>query len=272
MRTSELDYDLPPELIAQRPLARRDDSRLLVYERAGGGVRHRRFRDLPAELSPGALVVVNDTRVVPARIPIEQPKGEVLLLEQVGDAEWLALARPTRKLLPGDRHGAVELGDDVAPAHGAGVRRGRGPLLHDQTVGRTTNGTGDVSQLSSSYLRTLDDSRRLRERAVEGWERFEGHPPHRPWVDLVKIACEKCGNVMVIKFGKMGHFLACSNYPECKYIKKEPPKETGESCPQCGSPLVEKRGRFGPFTGCSNYPECKFIKKKPKKEKEPAST
>jgi DNA topoisomerase-1 len=58
--------------------------------------------------------------------------------------------------------------------------------------------------------------------------------------------------------------VGCSNYPECKYIKKDPPKETGEQCPNCGSPLVEKRGRFGPFTGCSNYPECKYIKKKPK--------
>src|ERR671919_167749 len=56
MRTDELDYDLPPELIAQRPLARRDDSRLLVYERAGGDVRHRRFRDLLDELPRGALV------------------------------------------------------------------------------------------------------------------------------------------------------------------------------------------------------------------------
>ena len=81
--------------------------------------------------------------------------------------------------------------------------------------------------------------------------------------------CPDCGHELVAKSGRFGPFVGCSNYPDCKYIKKEPPKETGESCPQCGSPLVEKRGRFGPFTGCSNYPECKFIKKKPKKTKEP---
>jgi S-adenosylmethionine:tRNA ribosyltransferase-isomerase len=112
METSELDYDLPPELIAQRPLARRDDSRLLVYERAGGGVRHRRFRDLPAELPPGALVVVNDTRVVPARLRLRRPSGgeaEVLLLEPVADGLWEALARPTRRLRAGMRLGPVEL-------------------------------------------------------------------------------------------------------------------------------------------------------------------
>jgi S-adenosylmethionine:tRNA ribosyltransferase-isomerase len=112
MRTAELDYDLPPELIAQRPLARRDDSRLLVYERASGSVTHRRFRDLPKELPAQALVVVNDTRVVPARVRARRPTGgeaEVLLLEPVKDGLWEALARPTRRLRPGMRLGPVEL-------------------------------------------------------------------------------------------------------------------------------------------------------------------
>jgi S-adenosylmethionine:tRNA ribosyltransferase-isomerase len=108
MDSAELDYDLPPELIAQHPAERRDASRLLVYERASGTVRHRVFSDLPGEVGD-ALAVVNDTRVVPARIRIERPKGEVLLLEHVGGGEWLALARPTRRLRPGSRHGAVEL-------------------------------------------------------------------------------------------------------------------------------------------------------------------
>jgi S-adenosylmethionine:tRNA ribosyltransferase-isomerase len=112
MRTAELDYDLPPELIAQRPLARRDDSRLLVYERASGSVTQRRFRDLPNELPAEALVVVNDTRVVPARVRARRPTGgeaEVLLLEPVEDGLWEALARPTRRLRPGMRLGPVEL-------------------------------------------------------------------------------------------------------------------------------------------------------------------
>jgi S-adenosylmethionine:tRNA ribosyltransferase-isomerase len=112
MRTSELDYDLPPELIAQRPLARRDDSRLLVYERERQSVRHRRFRDLPVELPRGALVVVNDTRVVPARLRLRRPGGgeaEVLLLEPVEDGLWDALAKPTRRLRAGMRLGPVEL-------------------------------------------------------------------------------------------------------------------------------------------------------------------
>jgi S-adenosylmethionine:tRNA ribosyltransferase-isomerase len=108
MQTSELDYELPPELIAQRPLERREESRLLVFDRAGDEVRHRRFDELPEELR-GELVVVNDTRVVPARIPISEPKGEVLLLERLEDGLWEGLARPTRRLRAGRRYGPVEL-------------------------------------------------------------------------------------------------------------------------------------------------------------------
>jgi S-adenosylmethionine:tRNA ribosyltransferase-isomerase len=130
MDSNELDYDLPPELIAQRPAERRDESRLLVYERATGAVSHHVFRELPELVD--ALAVVNDTRVVPARIPIERPRGEVLLLEHVGGDEWEALARPTRKLRPGDRHGQVELLEHLGEGRWrvrlAGEPRGDVPL------------------------------------------------------------------------------------------------------------------------------------------------
>src|SRR6184192_1686004 len=103
MKSSELEYDLPEGLIAQHPAERRDASRLLVYERATGAVRHRSFADLSAELS-GELVVVNDTKVVQARIPIESPRGEVLLLERLDGDLWEGLARPTRRLKAGRRY------------------------------------------------------------------------------------------------------------------------------------------------------------------------
>jgi S-adenosylmethionine:tRNA ribosyltransferase-isomerase len=127
---SELDYDLPRELIAQRPAERRDESRLLVFDRASGAVRHRRFRELAAELPPGVLTVVNDTRVVPARIPIERPPGEVLLLEPAGEGLWEALARPTRRLRAGRRYGPVELVEHL----GGGRWRVR---LEDEPRGET---------------------------------------------------------------------------------------------------------------------------------------
>jgi S-adenosylmethionine:tRNA ribosyltransferase-isomerase len=103
MRTSELDYDLPPELIAQGPLERRDESRLLVYDRASGEIRHRVFRDLPDEIGAD-LVVVNETRVVPGRLRLRRPGGgeaEVLLLEPLGDGAWEAMARPAKRLRAG---------------------------------------------------------------------------------------------------------------------------------------------------------------------------
>ena len=112
MDTSELDYALPQELIAQHPAARRDESRLLVYDRRSAEVRHRRFSDLPGEVA-GELVVVNDTKVVPARIPIESPRGEILLLERLDGDLWEGLARPTRRLRAGGRYGPVELVEHV---------------------------------------------------------------------------------------------------------------------------------------------------------------
>jgi len=118
MRSSELEYDLPAELIAQHPAHRRDASRLLVYERSTGSCRHRTFSDVPEELGD-ALVVVNDTRVVPARLRLRRETGgavEVLLLERLERGLWEALARPSRRLRAGERlvgDPAVELLDEL---------------------------------------------------------------------------------------------------------------------------------------------------------------
>jgi S-adenosylmethionine:tRNA ribosyltransferase-isomerase len=113
MKAADLDYTLPPELIAQRPLVQRDRSRLLVFERSTGAVRHLRFDQLPDELPSETLTVVNDTRVLPARLRLERPGGgeaEVLLLERLGrNGLWEGLARPSRKLRAGQRLGPVEL-------------------------------------------------------------------------------------------------------------------------------------------------------------------
>ena len=74
--------------------------------------------------------------------------------------------------------------------------------------------------------------------------------------------CPKCGSPLVERYGKYGKFIACSNYPNCKYIKKEekePLKEVGRACPNCGSPLVYRKNKKGlTFIGCSNYPKCKY--------------
>jgi S-adenosylmethionine:tRNA ribosyltransferase-isomerase len=110
MLTREFDFDLPEELIAQRPRPR-GESRLLVLD-AEGPARHRTVRDLPALLRPGDLLVVNDTRVLPARLLARRPPGsggrgggrvELLLAERVSEREWDALLKPGRRARPGTR-------------------------------------------------------------------------------------------------------------------------------------------------------------------------
>ncbi len=151
MDLSELDYELPPELVAQHPAEQRDASRLLVYERTTGALRHRTFAELPDELQ-GELVVVNDTRVVPARIPLSSPRGEVLLLERLEDGTWEALARPTRRLRAGRSYGPVELLEHL----GQGRWRLR---LEGEPAGETplppyiTEPLGDASRYQTVYAR-----------------------------------------------------------------------------------------------------------------------
>ncbi|HXV63732.1 MAG TPA: tRNA preQ1(34) S-adenosylmethionine ribosyltransferase-isomerase QueA [Vicinamibacteria bacterium] len=102
---SDFDYSLPRELIAQEPLEKRDRSRLL-YLGSSGDIEHRRFSDLPALLSPGDLLVLNETKVFPARLFGRRATGgavELLLLESVCERTWRALARPARKVGAGDR-------------------------------------------------------------------------------------------------------------------------------------------------------------------------
>ena len=108
MNVADFDFDLPAERIAQRPAARRDQSRMLVLDRGTGALRHRRFSDLLELLHPGDLLVLNDTRVLPARLVGHKPSGgrvELLLVEPVEPGapggEWRCLLKASRKPAPG---------------------------------------------------------------------------------------------------------------------------------------------------------------------------
>src|SRR5215468_1910948 len=108
MRLEDFDYELPPERIAQTPAVRRDESRLLVHARTSGETRHITFRELPECLPPGALIVLNDTRVLPARLRARKPTGgavELLVLDPVGAQGGVlrCLARSSKPLRPGTR-------------------------------------------------------------------------------------------------------------------------------------------------------------------------
>ena len=117
MKTSDFHFELPPELIAQTPLDRRDASRLLVLDRETGKREHRHFYELPEYLNPGDCLVMNDSRVLPARLIGRRLPGggasEILLLADRGNGRWECLVRPGRKLRPG---AVVDFGDGLLRA------------------------------------------------------------------------------------------------------------------------------------------------------------
>ena len=126
-RLSDFEYDLPPEQIAQHPLADRSASRLLVLDRASGATRHLHFRDLVELIPPHDLLVLNTSRVIPARLHGKREGGqdaEFLLVREAGERTWLAMAHPGGKLKPGRR---VTVGDDsiveIVEVLGGGLRR-----------------------------------------------------------------------------------------------------------------------------------------------------
>ena len=105
MKTHDFWYELPEELIAQTPLQQRDASRLMVLNRQNGEVVHRHFYDVIEYLQPGDCLVMNDSRVLPARLLGHRPTGgavEVLLLRDLGDKKWECLCKPGRKMQPGN--------------------------------------------------------------------------------------------------------------------------------------------------------------------------
>ena len=105
MKTSDFDYNLPEELIAQTPMEPRDHSRLLVVHRGTGEVEHRHFYDITEYLRPGDALVINETKVIPARLlGVKEDTGvpvEVFLLRRLNATDWEALVRPGRRLKPG---------------------------------------------------------------------------------------------------------------------------------------------------------------------------
>jgi S-adenosylmethionine:tRNA ribosyltransferase-isomerase len=138
MRTDDLDYDLPPERVAQHPVEPRDSARLLVDRGPAAPPAHLHVRDLPDLLGAGDLVVVNDTRVLPARVPVVRDSGgagEVLLLEPRDDGWWECLCRPARKLRVGEvvraasGRLAFEVGADLDDGRRLVLPLADGPLL-----------------------------------------------------------------------------------------------------------------------------------------------
>ncbi len=108
MRTADFDYHLPPDLIAARPAHRRDASRMMVVNREAGTIEHRRFADFPGYLAEGDLVVLNDTRVIPARFFANDGRTEILQVGRLDETRWECMVRPGKRLKIGR---SIEIGE-----------------------------------------------------------------------------------------------------------------------------------------------------------------
>ncbi len=126
----------------------------------------------------------------------------------------------------------------------------------------------EIADGEDDYVHALSDFENKFEPLLENaYDNMEQIQPEK-----TGETCPECGGDLVVRKGRYGTFVACSNYPTCKYIQKESDevKYTGENCPKCGSPMVYKKGRYGEFEACSSYPTCKYIKGD--KQNEPKET
>jgi S-adenosylmethionine:tRNA ribosyltransferase-isomerase len=157
-RLSDFDYDLPPEQIAQHPLPDRAASRLLVLDRATGTTKHLHFRDLPTLIPPGDLLVINTSRVIPARLHGKREGGQdaqFLMVRELPDGTWLAMAHPGGKLKPGRRVTiASDSAVEIVAVLGGGLRRIR--LVGALDARATLEKYGEVPL--PPYIRRAPDS------------------------------------------------------------------------------------------------------------------
>jgi len=126
VRVNLFDYDLPTELIAQQPLPQRSASRMLVLHRDSGAIEHRRFTDLPEYLAAQDCAVINQTRVIPARLLGRRSTGgqvELLLVDPLGNGRWEVLARPAGRLSVGER---IDFSGEITATIEEGLSDGRG--------------------------------------------------------------------------------------------------------------------------------------------------
>ena len=133
MQTSDYDYELPDELIAQHPPERRGESRMMVIDRTAGTISHRSFADFPGFVGADDVLVLNDTRVVAARYFSDDARSEILRVEALDERVWKCLVRPGKRFRPGD---TVVIGADhrLRPCARRGAPRSPRPAsLHPPT-------------------------------------------------------------------------------------------------------------------------------------------
>jgi len=165
LRTIDFDYDLPDELIASRPLDDRAASRMLVVHRGSGKIEHRMFADFPSYLSPDDLLILNDTKVTPARFFSNDDKIELVCTHKLSPLEWECLVRPGKKMKPGR---TVEVGKATGTVE-AVLENGNRIIRWDREVDEETYG-----QLALPHYMNRESDRADRDRYQTTFAREEG--------------------------------------------------------------------------------------------------
>jgi S-adenosylmethionine:tRNA ribosyltransferase-isomerase len=165
LRTEEFDYELPPELVAERPLADRSSSRMMVVNRKAGTIEHRQFSEFAEFLRPGDLVVLNDTRVVPARYFSNDGTIELVRVDKAGERLWQCLVRPGKKMRPGRQ---IQVGESTGTVV-AVLDDGSRMIEWDVAVDENAHG-----HLALPHYMNRDDDLADRERYQTVFAREEG--------------------------------------------------------------------------------------------------
>lgn len=165
LRTIDFDYHLPEELIASRPLDERAASRMMVIHRHNGNIEHRMFADLPYYLNPEDLLILNDTKVTPARFFSNDDKVELVCTHKLGPLEWECLVRPGKKMKPGR---TVEVGDAMGTVE-AILENGNRIIRWNKEVDEETHG-----QLALPHYMNRESDRADRDRYQTTFAREEG--------------------------------------------------------------------------------------------------
>ncbi|MBU0485728.1 MAG: type I DNA topoisomerase [Proteobacteria bacterium] len=190
---------------------------------------------------------------------VGRPSTYAAIISTIQDKEYVVLA--SRKFEPTDLGTLV---NDLLVKHFPDIINVDFTASMEQNLDQIEEGTAKWLQIMKDFYGPFKDTLELAKQEMKEVKR-SATPTGLP--------CKLCEGKLVIKWGKMGEFLACENYPDCKHtqdfkkgddgtiipVEREEAKESGETCEKCGKPMVHKHGRYGKFLACSGYPECKHI-------------
>jgi len=191
---------------------------------------------------------------------VGRPSTYAAIISTIQDKDYVLLQQ--RKFKPTDLGRLV---NDLLVAHFPSIMDVEFTASMEENLDQVEEGTSNWVNLLKTFYDPFEKTLAAAREDMKSVKK-QGIPTDLP--------CKLCGGKLVIKWGRTGEFLACENYPECKFtqnfrrdengaivpIEKEEPVDSGEKCEKCGRPMVYKQGRYGRFLACSGYPECKHIK------------